>query len=482
MGHSLAAPDPVPPGRVLDEQTGCRITSEWRNGKLWQHLSEDGLAAIYPMRYQIGAGKVGHSYAVQVGEYLLESPASYFRRSGWDLSPGFRGAEYLDFNRVLTERCFFCHSSFPQSFTGRRMGSSKLAAITCDRCHGDTTAHVSRPSAANIINPAKLPPRARDSVCEQCHLEGVARVLNPGKAWHDFKPGDELETTLAIYVAKQPISDIKAVSQEEQLALSRCARESSGKLWCGTCHNPHRQAKNRTAEIRAICQSCHQTLTPANHPAANANCVQCHMPSRAPTDVAHAALTDHRIRARADETAELNPRAAGAQELRAWHEPPSEIQKRDLGLASLEASANPGSQRLAKLAGELLASLPAAEQTDDPQVAAALGDIRLTEGHSAEALPFLEAACKLVPASGEYAMYLGIAREKTGDLAGATQALQRAIELDPSLERAYLELASVDRGQGRTSEANRVLTGYLRWNPQAILMRLTQQGAADQEK
>jgi hypothetical protein len=33
-------------------------------------------------------------------------------------------------------------------------------------------AHMAKPSAANIVNPARLPVRARDSVCEQCHLGG----------------------------------------------------------------------------------------------------------------------------------------------------------------------------------------------------------------------------------------------------------------------------------------------------------------------
>ena len=38
-------------------------------------------------------------------------------------------------------------------------------AIACERCHGDGTAHMRRPSAANIVNPAKLAGPARDSVC-----------------------------------------------------------------------------------------------------------------------------------------------------------------------------------------------------------------------------------------------------------------------------------------------------------------------------
>ncbi len=59
----------------------------------------------------------------------------------------------------------------------------------------------------NIVNPAKLPKRARDSVCEQCHLEGEVRILNPGRSWRDFQPGNNLEQTAAVYVVKHDNAD-----------------------------------------------------------------------------------------------------------------------------------------------------------------------------------------------------------------------------------------------------------------------------------
>jgi hypothetical protein len=66
-------------------------------------------------------------------------------------------------------------------------------AITCERCHGSAEKHLSDPRAGTIINPAKLEPAARDSICEQCHLLGVGRVLNPGRKFGDFLPGQSLE-------------------------------------------------------------------------------------------------------------------------------------------------------------------------------------------------------------------------------------------------------------------------------------------------
>ena len=122
---------------------------------------------------------------------------------------------------------------------GRRLSSGPLAAIGCDRCHGPTADHVRRPSAKNIVNPAKLKGTARDSVCVQCHLLGEARILNPGKELEDFHAGQELAEVVAVFVPKTEGGAFKAVSQVEQLSQSMCARASGGKLWCGTCHDPH---------------------------------------------------------------------------------------------------------------------------------------------------------------------------------------------------------------------------------------------------
>ena len=474
MAHSIGAPDFVPGGEAVDRQSGSRVITEWRQGRMIHRLSEDGLDASYEIGYQIGAGKVGHSYATKIGDALVESPASYYRRYGWDISPGFSGTELLDFNRTLSASCLFCHSNATQLTDEGRVNGRQLTAIGCERCHGPTAEHVIHPSAANVVNPAKLSAPARDSVCEQCHLEGVARILNPGKRLAEFKPGDSLESTLAIYVVKQTGNGAKAVSQEEQLALSKCAIHSNAKLWCGTCHNPHTHATNRNSEVKAICVSCHATLSTAAHSPNPPECVSCHMPRRAPTDVAHAALTDHRILVKPKEGADSS---AAPEGLKAWREPPSDVQSRDLAVADLRASATVGLAALGSEAGELLKNLPAGQRDNDPVVMAAFGDLNLSQGNTAAALPFFRRASELEPSSGQYAMFFGIALKQT-DPAGATHELRRAIELDSSLERAYLELSALYGMEGRANDALEVLNTYLKWNPRSILVRLTKEGLA----
>jgi Flp pilus assembly protein TadD len=469
MGRSIGAPDRVAAGDIDDEQSGAHIHTEWRSGKLMQRLSEDGLIAEYELRYQIGAGRVGHSYAVLARDFLLEAPASFYVRYGWDASPGYRGSELLDVNRVLTERCLFCHSNPPDVYREGRFAVDTLEPVSCERCHGETAAHLKAPSASNIVNPAKLAGRVRDSVCEQCHLEGVARVVNPGRSLTSFRPGTALEETLAIYVAGGGGANLNAVSQEEQLAQSRCAIESAGKLWCGTCHNPHSAAKDRSVEIRTVCQSCHPALSSKAHLRVTA-CVGCHMPQRAPKDVAHAALTDHRIRRRPESVPNMLERY---DEIRAWAQPAPEAQSRDLGLGYVQAgSSAPPSESLAEKGIALLQALPDPLRSGDPEVAAALGSAALASKHDLQAIAFFERAVKLAPASAEYAMELGIARKESGDLDEAKRDLGRAIELDPSLERAYLEISAIASKQGHKEESASILDSYLQRNPQCVSIRL----------
>ena len=336
---------------------------------MMHHLTELGMRANYQVEYQIGAGKVGHSYVAKIGGYLLQSPASYYRQFGWDVSPGFKDSPSLDFDRVLGERCLFCHSNNPEFAGGRRLMSDMLiGAINCERCHGDTTQHLAHPAKTNVVNPARLEVRARDSVCEQCHLEGVARVVNPGKNLRSFSAGDELERTLSVYVDDGSGPGARAVSQVEQLALSRCARESRGKLWCGTCHNPHEsKGEDRSRAINAVCSSCHAKSSLVSHKADASACVSCHMPRLRPSDVAHSASTDHRILARRAKS----QNTASSSSIRAWHEPEAALRQRNLGLAYLEASAVPELRAFGDEGAQLLEELPATQQDGDPALLAA---------------------------------------------------------------------------------------------------------------
>ncbi len=486
MGNSLIAPAPLPAGRITHGSSV--ITIEERGGRMIHALAERGLTAEYPIQYQIGGGLMGRSYMIQRGDYLFESPASWYNSSGWDLSPGYSHTPLIDFDRPMEEQCLFCHAGSAQFSDpdSRRLKNTQLTSITCERCHGDSAAHVRHPSAKNIVNPAKLTGAARDSVCEQCHLEGANRTLNPGRKWTDFHAGERTEETFATYILTGgPSASTPAVSQVEQLAESKCARRSGGKLWCATCHDPHGVAANgvtvnRAREIKAICTSCHATLSAAAHPdgypAGQKECTSCHMPRNPTTDISHAAITDHRILRRPGEAAEVS---AGPAQVNAWREPPTVFRERDRAVAEIVIGFARKLPDIGQDGVHLLQAIPAAVQRQDATIVSDLEGLAMQQQEVQKAVELGKRAKELQPASARVAMNFALVLNKSGDSAGAEHELNRAIELDPSLKQAYMELATLYDTEGKQHDAIETLDRYLKWNPQDIVFRLQRAQVAE---
>src|SRR5579883_816761 len=159
MGRSLVVPEAAPAGTVNHPSSGSRITiSQGQDGVMTHTLAERGLSSTHSIAYQVGNQLMGRTYLVAFGDALFESPASWFRRYGWDVSPGYVSSPMIDFDRPITAECLFCHSGNAQfrDPDGRHLVNTSLTAITCERCHGSGEAHMKRPSAQNIVNPAKL--------------------------------------------------------------------------------------------------------------------------------------------------------------------------------------------------------------------------------------------------------------------------------------------------------------------------------------
>src|SRR5262249_14363287 len=110
MGRSIGPPQSIGTGTVTHSASGSALSVEYRDGRMFHLLSELGLKAEYQVAWQIGSGIKGRTYAVQIGQYLLESPLSWYEASGWDVSPGFESLQLLDFNRPITANCLFCHA------------------------------------------------------------------------------------------------------------------------------------------------------------------------------------------------------------------------------------------------------------------------------------------------------------------------------------------------------------------------------------
>jgi tetratricopeptide (TPR) repeat protein len=288
------------------------------------------------IHYVIGSGNHGRSYLTSKEDYLFQSGISWFgQKQRWDISPGFASEDL--WNRPVIAECLHCHANRARLWPGRVNRYQEPIflghAIGCERCHGAGEAHVNDPGRfhpvadagawklqanvdkidATIVNPGKLAWELREAVCQQCHLEGEARVLRRGRELYDYRPGLPLEAFWSIFVAAGASGeDNKAVNHVEQMYSSACFQRSQAdrKLGCISCHNPHErvESQHRAAYYRDRCLHCHasgdqnvagklccaQALSQRLKSHGN-NCVACHMPPYPSSDIAHTASTDHRI-------------------------------------------------------------------------------------------------------------------------------------------------------------------------------------------
>lgn len=437
MAHSMRIGAREPAGVVRVPGTTIRMYSD-RQGS-WQTLESHGSTNTYHVDYVIGSGTHASGYIVKLANHLFQSPVAYYRsREAYDLAPGYAGKPDPDFTRPIAEGCIFCHAGSFDAVAGtvNEYGKTPFThlAIGCDRCHGNTAAHLANPSDTNIVNPTHLDPAARDSVCEQCHLIGAARVLNPGKRFTDFEAGRPLEETFTIYRNVPPpgaTAGFRVISHSEQLALSKCARSSGGRLWCGTCHDPHQEPAKPIAYYRQKCLECHaKTSFAADHPSRSSDCIACHMPKRAPNDGGHTAFTDHRIERypqSADQSNAANPPPAS---LAPWRQPPSELATRNLGIASVDVGLE---KRSPKLIVDGYRMLTAVQQQfpQDSEMFNTMGIALFAAKQFDEAAQAFELAVHFDSQSSPKEASLGQAYLALGDHGLAEQHLERAMMLDP---------------------------------------------------
>jgi photosynthetic reaction center cytochrome c subunit len=455
MAHSLRRADQEPDGTV--DSPDAKITMHSSATGYWQRLQSGSDVTNYRIDYVIGSGNHAAGYLLDLAGHLFQSPVAYYKsRQAYDLAPGYEGLRNPDFTRPIAEACLFCHSGTALHVSGTsnqyRVPAFSAEAITCERCHGSAEKHLSDPRAGTIVNPAKLEPAARDSVCEQCHLLGVGRVLNPGKKFGDFRPGDRLENVFTTYINVSPpgaaTEKFKVISHVEQLARSTCARKSNGQLWCGTCHDPHNKPFEPVQFFRSKCLSCHMEKFAGSHPGKESNCISCHMPRRDAKDGGHTAFTDHRIQRRPE------PRQALAEDtdIAAWREPAPDLQKRNLGIAYVNVGMERGSQPFIARGYGILTEIQS-QFSRDNEIFTAMGSALLLAGQTSEAEVAFERALQLNPISVTGETNAASAYLQAGDVDRAIAHLERAVALDPLDLAADAPLIEIYRQQGKVAKA-----------------------------
>jgi tetratricopeptide (TPR) repeat protein len=443
-----------------------------------QRLERGGFSAEYQPAFSIGSGTHAIGYLVELQGHLFQSPICFYAGRGWDMAPGYENNEAPDFLRPVTADCLFCHvgQARPVAHTSNRFEDPPFdaQAITCARCHGPAEAHLRNPVPGSIINPASLPPRARDSVCEQCHLSGEARIANPGMNITDFHPGQNLEEVFSVYVQQDSLDPTRpaalhVISQAQQLALSTCAKKGNGKLWCGTCHDPHQQHADAKAYFRERCLSCHGAALLRKHPRPNLDCTGCHMPRRPVSDGGHTVFTDHRIARRPPKELGSSSNAEPAA-LMAWHEPASALAERNLGLAEIEVGERTHTFSLISHGSKHLMEIWSQFPTD-PQVLTGIGQVLLgleNTGAGEDAASVFERAIQAEPENASNYVHAALAWKAAHDDHKAIQYLEKAIRLEPVAEQPYLELAEIYAAQHQPALVHLTYERYLEAFPQSI--------------
>lgn len=461
MAHSLSTDASLPDGNFEDAFSGTRFRSETINGSIWQTLQRQGESEKLRISYVIGSGSHAFGMLAQVGDHLFQSPISFYTsRRAWDLAPGYEQSTKPDFSRPVTLECLTCHSDKPLPIAGTlnryHEPAFSGAGIQCDRCHGDATEHLRNPVPGSIVNPAKLPNAARDSICEQCHLTGEIRIPNAGRSIADFRPGEALEDVYTVYVARQPAGKtIKVVSQAEELALSTCARKSEGRLWCGTCHNPHETPVRPAEYFRDRCLACHGTTLSKEHAAPGQDCVSCHMPRRPAKDGGHTAFTDHRIARRPEPEAD----GTAESELSAWREPPQSTRDRNLALALITVGLENG-QADQVIRGYRMLNRMQGQLSNDAAALTTLGTVLLKGKQPAEAERRFARALQLRPDYAPYEVNIAVALLAENKQDDAIRHLERAVQLDPLLQQGVELLGHAYGTQGDTAKAEALLARY----------------------
>ena len=520
--HSMGqAMDSMPPERLIEGKLEASFRDrereyaiEVRDGTVFHHeraLDVDGRPIYdqsFPVRFACGSGTRGRSYLIDHDGFLFQSPIGWFTAAGrYALSPGYDRDRSLRFERRIGDGCLHCHAGdveHPPERSDRYSEKVFLeAAIGCERCHGPGAGHVEAMQAVppgttvadlKICNPADLDPQRREAVCNQCHLGGEATVPRFGRGFYDFRPGDHLDDTLVVFVQDErarAASGDKPVSQVEQMRQSACWTGTGGTIGCTSCHDPHRKpaAEELDAFYRTKCNACHEekpcTLPAPQReaPPAAGSCIACHMPSQPLKEVAHTAMTDHRVPRRPEDAA-ARREPAGTADLVAFDGASERVPPRELDRArAIALASRPAITRSTRAAVEAIRlfvprgiDVPDTEGVvralaGDVDALRGLGRLFAQTGRLDAAAACWEEALEAAPNDGETLSLLARQLQRAGRLPEALGVLDRLVESNAWISSDHVQRAALLATLGRTEEALTAVRRGLELDPSNLPAR-----------
>jgi len=434
---------PLTPGSFRHSTSGVRYDID-SSGQV--SFSRGTAKGERHLDYYIGSGAAGRSFLYARNGFLFEAPVTWYTQTGkWDVSPGYERDTVSRWNRAIEPSCLACHASQPRWREGSQnaYGNPPFEhdGVACERCHGPGSLHIE--GKGKMVNPAKLEPARRDSVCSQCHLSGEAGVERAGRKLAGYRPGDLLSDFAAYFVAVDS-GGLQVNSHVEKLSKSACKRLSGDRLWCGTCHDPHRvpPAAERAAWFRTRCLTCHQ---PADCKRGE-DCVACHMPKSTAADAVHGVFTDPSI---PRVPARTQTKTSPSWQLRGFS--PADAGDRELGLAYAEVGVRTGNRQQQAEAIRLLTAAP-----QDAVVAVRLGDLQERAGSPDQAVQLYRSALRQDPNSVVALVNLGRLYGSKGFLDEAITLWREALKRNPCLAEAGINLQIALRAKNDAAGAEGV--------------------------
>lgn len=249
---------------VRPQYVGSKVCGQCHPDKFELQSKSQHAHALAPgtkAQWAFGAGDKAITFVDQTGEETIaEHGLSYYAATkSMGITPGHADASdivYRTFDSLGTAlRCFRCHSTGPVTLTPAYRVVPAELGIRCESCHGPGSEHVKRLGAPGTIqNPKRLTSTELNTLCGACHRQ--ASDLDHETDW-----------TNAWNVRHQPT----------YLHRAACFRNSSGKLSCLTCHDPHGPLNKTASAYDARCASCHQSVIHKTA-IASQSCISCHMP------------------------------------------------------------------------------------------------------------------------------------------------------------------------------------------------------------
>lgn len=482
MGKSIGTPERMEtietyPSGTIDVAGKRMYRVEQNEGVVTHHeyeLSPDGEMAFdqaEPISHVVGSGQRGRAYLIFKDGIFRQSPIGWYSTDDrWDLSPGYTPDNHQRFQRRVGDGCLYCHAGQVDSVGHDRYAKEPFveASISCERCHGPGEDHIAfhrkgdvkDQSLDPIVNPDRLSVSARESVCNQCHLQGIYTIPRYGRSFNDFRPGDEMEDIFVCLVNPPSTGDedtSRVVSQVEQMRTSQCYIQSQSLLGCTSCHDPHAPApsENRHGYYADRCNACHNdrgcSLPPAQQQEspANGSCIHCHMPADTQTNVPHTAQTDHRILRQPMEkrsrSAKPKSPSTAVEALQVFgHEKliPTWEQSRAVGIAMMTQAWRTEDLNLARQAITKLIPATTIQAGPEAMIAALTPDI---------------------PSLNEVASYLWL----TDNPEAAATCWEHILELAPDDETALAGMVLASRRRGNTQDATRYVDKVLRITPES---------------